>query len=189
MACGTGGKITRQTPMAGAAQPRYKPWPKQHQTNTMTQLPTSAALLLSLCAAGCATVTPTVDLHTARDQVMATERAFAQTMADRDHSAFTRFLSTDAVFFSGTTPLRGKQAVADHWARFYAGAAAPFSWEPKDVEVLDSGDLALSSGPVRDASGKLIATFTSIWRREAPATWRIVFDKGNPVCPCAEKTP
>jgi hypothetical protein len=57
------------------------------------------------------------------------------------------------------------------------------------VEVLDSGDLALSSGPVRDASGKLIATFTSIWRREAPATWRIVFDKGNPVCPCAEKTP
>lgn len=155
----------------------------------MSQLPTSAALILSLCAAGCATVTPTGALQTARDQVLATERAFAQTMADRDHAAFTRFLSTDAVFFSGPTPLRGKQSVADYWARFYTGAVAPFSWEPQDVEVLDSGDLALSSGPVRDASGKLIATFTSIWRREAPATWRIVFDKGNPVCQCGEKTP
>jgi ketosteroid isomerase-like protein len=155
----------------------------------MTSLPTSAALLLGLCAAGCASVTPPADLRSARDQVMATERAFAQTMAARDHAAFTRFLSADAVFFSGPTPLRGKQAVADYWARFYTGAAAPFSWEPKDVEVLDSGELALSSGPVHDASGKQIATFTSIWRREAPATWRIVFDKGNPVCQCAEKAP
>jgi len=155
----------------------------------MINLPISAAVLLSLCAAGCANVATTLDLRTARDQVMATERAFAQTMADRDHAAFTRFLSTDAVFFSGPTPLRGKQAVADHWARFYTGAVAPFSWEPKEVEVLDSGDLALSSGPVRDPSGKQIATFTSIWRREAPDTWRIVFDKGNPVCACAEKAP
>jgi hypothetical protein len=50
------------------------------------------------------------------------------------------------------------------------------------VEVLGSGTLALSTGPVRDPSGKLIGTFTSIWRQDAPGVWRIVFDKGNPVC-------
>ncbi|HPA52918.1 MAG TPA: DUF4440 domain-containing protein, partial [Thermoanaerobaculia bacterium] len=60
---------------------------------------------------------------------------------------------------------------------------APFSWEPALVEVLDSGTLALSTGPVRDPAGKETGTFTSIWRREGPGTWRIVFDKGNPVCP------
>lgn len=155
----------------------------------MNSLPPSAALLVSLCAGGCANIATMAEPGAVRAQVMATERAFAQTMADRDHAAFAGFLSTDAVFFSGPAPLRGKQAVADHWARFYIGPVAPFSWEPKDVEVLDSGDLALSSGPVRDASGRQIATFTSIWRREAPATWRIVFDKGNPVCQCAEKAP
>jgi len=117
-------------------------------------------------------------------EVAATERAFAKTMADRDHAAFTAFISDEAVFFSGpgAAPLRGKRVIAERWARFYEKPQAPFSWEPEQVEVLDSGRLALSSGPVRDPQGKLIARFTSIWRREAPGTWRIIFDKGSEVC-------
>ena len=35
---------------------------------------------------------------------------------------------------------------------------------------------------MRDPAGKTISTFSSIWRLEAPGTWRIVFDKGSPVC-------
>ena len=120
-------------------------------------------------------------------QVVAdTERAFARTMAERDHAAFVRFVSEEAVFFSGTKVLRGKQQVADGWKPYYQGPTAPFSWQPEQVEVLQSGALALSSGPVRDAQGKLIATFSSIWRQEAPGVWRIVFDKGNEVCDCAK---
>ena len=34
----------------------------------------------------------------------------------------------------------------------------------------------------------IVATFTSVWRLEAPGTWRIVFDKGNDVCDCAPKS-
>ena len=118
-------------------------------------------------------------------QVVAdTERAFARTMAERDHAAFVRFVSEEAVFFSGTKVLRGKQQVADGWKPYYQGPTAPFSWQPEQVEVLQSGALALSSGPVRDAQGKLIATFSSVWRLEAPGVWRIVFDKGNQVCDC-----
>ena len=45
---------------------------------------------------------------------------------------------------------------------------------------------ASSSGPVFDPSGKQIATFSSIWRLEAPGVWRIIFDKGNDVCDCAK---
>lgn len=115
-------------------------------------------------------------------QVAATERAFAKSMADRDHAAFARFLSTETVFFTSTPALRGSEAVAAWWKRFFETPQAPFSWEPETVEVLDSGTLALSSGPVRDPSGKIVSTFTSVWRLEAPGTWRIVFDKGNRVC-------
>jgi ketosteroid isomerase-like protein len=48
--------------------------------------------------------------------------------------------------------------------------------------VLGSGSLALTSGPVHDPEGKLIGTFTTIWRHEADGRWRVVFDKGCPVC-------
>jgi ketosteroid isomerase-like protein len=133
--------------------------------------------------AGCAAT----GVHSPEDlqrQVADTERAFAKTMADRDHAAFTSLVSEEAVFFSGEKPLRGRRAVSEAWAPLYAKPQAPFSWEPDQVQVLDSGTLALSTGPVRDAHGKLIARFTSIWRQEAPGVWRIVFDKGSPVCDC-----
>ena len=111
-------------------------------------------------------------------EVRAAERAFAKTMADRDHQAFTSFLADEAIFFGGATPLRGKAAVAAGWKRFYDAPEAPFSWDPETVEVLDSGTLALSSGPVKDPQGQVIGTFNSIWRREADGRWRVVFDKG-----------
>ncbi|HSN21938.1 MAG TPA: nuclear transport factor 2 family protein [Usitatibacter sp.] len=115
-------------------------------------------------------------------QVEATERAFAKTMADRDPEAFASFLAEEAIFFSGEEPLRGKRIVAERWARFFHGSEAPFSWEPDRVEVLDSGTLALSTGPVRNPRGRIVARFNSIWRRESPGVWRIVFDRGSPVC-------
>lgn len=124
-----------------------------------------------------------------RQQVEDTERAFAATMADRDHNAFTSFLSEETVFFSGEAPLRGKQQVADAWKPYFEGPDAPFSWEPQQVEVLDSGTLALSSGPVLDPDGKLIATFTSIWRLDASGNWRIIFDKGNRACDVPTREP
>lgn len=117
-----------------------------------------------------------------KKQVTETERAFAKTMADRDHVAFTSFLAEEAVFFSGPTPLRGRQQVADWWKRYYEEPDALFSWEPEKVEVLDSGTLALSSGPVWNADGKLTSEYTSIWRLEEPGKWRIIYDKGNKVC-------
>jgi ketosteroid isomerase-like protein len=118
-------------------------------------------------------------------QVRETERAFANTMADRDHAAFASFLADETVFFSGgKVELRGKKAVAGAWKRFYEGPAAPFSWEPEQVAVLESGGLGTSSGPVYDPQGKRVGTFNSIWRREAGGKWKIVFDKGCPPCDC-----
>jgi len=122
----------------------------------------------------------------AREEVRRTEAAFAKTMADRDYATFTSFLAEDAVFFGQQGVRRGKAAVSQAWRSFFQGTSAPFSWTPESVEVLDSGGLAFSSGPVFDPGGQLIGTFNSVWRREANGTWRIVFDKGCPRCECGQ---
>ncbi|MDX1556107.1 MAG: nuclear transport factor 2 family protein, partial [Xanthomonadales bacterium] len=97
--------------------------------------------------------------------VAETEKAFAATMANRDFEAFSQFLDEESVFFAGETPLRGKSEVQAAWKGFFEGPDAPFSWAPETVVVLESGKLALSSGPVMDPQGNRVATFQSIWRR------------------------
>lgn len=121
-------------------------------------------------------------------QVFVAESSFAATMTQRDSVAFARFIAADAVFFGEKAVLRGKAAVVGGWSRFFAGPDAPFSWRPEKVEVLDSGGLGLSTGPVHDPEGRQIGTFSSIWRRDSDGTWRVVFDKGCPVCDC-ERSP
>ncbi len=123
------------------------------------------------------------DPQSARDQVWAAELAFAKAMRGRDLEAFGDFIADEAFFFAGTAVLRGKTEVIEGWAQYFNGPEAPFAWEPDQVEVLESGSLALSTGPVRDPTGKVVARFNSIWRLESPNVWKVVFDKGSPVSP------
>jgi ketosteroid isomerase-like protein len=115
-----------------------------------------------------------------REQVKAAETAFAKSMADRDHAAFSSFLAEDTVFL-GRTTLRGKAAVAEAWKRFYAEKEAPFSWRPERVEVLDDGTLGLSTGPVFAPNGDRAGQYNSTWRRGKDGQWKIIFDNG---CDC-----
>lgn len=142
----------------------------------------ATVLLFAALSSGASMSQPAVPASAA-DQVLAAERAFARTMAQRDLAAFGSFVADEAIFFGGPVPLRGRQQVIDGWARHFEGPRAPFSWDPDQVEVLASGTLALSTGPVRNADGQVIARFNSIWRLEAPGVWRVVFDKGSPPGP------
>jgi ketosteroid isomerase-like protein len=117
----------------------------------------------------------------AHDEVAATERAFAKTMADRDFKGFAGFLSSEAIFFTGNAVEHGPGEIAATWKPYYAGPTPPFSWLPDNVQVLPSGKLALSTGPVY-VQGKEVGRFNSVWRLEGAHTWRIVFDKGEAVC-------
>ena len=122
----------------------------------------------------------------AEEAVRSIELAFAKTMADRDFDAFVSHLSRDAVFFDDRKIQHGAAEVSAAWKPLFSDAKAPFSWAPDHVEVLASGDLALTTGPVI-VNDQVVGRFNSIWRLEAPHTWRIVFDKGEPVCANATK--
>ncbi len=147
-------------------------------------------VLMAACTAllaACTTIKPKPSREEQIAQVTSTEMAFAKSMADRDFTAFMQLIADDAVFLNGGKPLRGKAEIGAYWRRFYSGTAAPFSWRPDLVEVLGSGSLAQSAGPVSDADGKLIARFYSTWRLEPDGNWRIVLDDGYDVCQCPAK--
>lgn len=131
---------------------------------------------------------PADGLEAASRQVDAVERSFAQTMAKRDLAGFASMIATDAVFRSDGGLLVGRDAVVAGWKGLFGDGPAPFSWEPDAVTVSQSGDTALSSGPVFDRNGRRVARFTSIWRRErdadGQARWRIIVDQGVPIDAC-----
>ncbi|HEY5808678.1 MAG TPA: nuclear transport factor 2 family protein [Povalibacter sp.] len=140
-------------------------------------------LVLSMCFAHVAAAETPAQLT---QQVRDAETAFAATMAQRDLDAFASYLAEDAVFFGREEALRGKAAVVAGWKPLYQGEKPPFSWRPESVEVLSTGTLAHSTGPVFDPNGKQVGSFNSVWRREADGRWRVVFDKGCHVCACAD---
>jgi ketosteroid isomerase-like protein len=112
-------------------------------------------------------------------QVMEAEGAFAATLKARDFERFGVYIADDAIFFGDRGVNRGKQAILAAWRPFFDGPNAPFSWQPETVEVLSSGNLALSTGPVFAPDGTRVGTFNSIWRREPDGRWLVVFDKGS----------
>jgi ketosteroid isomerase-like protein len=134
----------------------------------------AAALLLAFAAA-CSQSS----LEERRAEVYAAERAFARSMAERDFEAFGRHVAEDSVFFADE-PLRGRDAVLAAWKPLFDDAQAPFSWEPDQVEVRASGDLALSTGLVKNPSGEVTARFNTIWQRQSDGRWLVIFDKGGP---------
>lgn len=133
-------------------------------------------LMLGLCS--CSRVL-NVTNNSAALEVEAREVAFAKTFADRDFDAFLSFVSPEAVFFNGNEPLRGHEAISQAWAPLFEDETAPFSWQPDVIEVLESGRLALSSGPIRSTSGEILGRFNSIWRKDNDGQWRVIFDKGS----------
>jgi ketosteroid isomerase-like protein len=146
----------------------------------MTRATGFIGALLAFCLAS-ATAAEPVEALAAR--VRAREVAFAKTMADRDHAAFATFVAEEALFM-GRVVLRGRKAVAEGWKPYFEGPKAPFSWQPDRVEVVLSGTLAFSTGPVFDPAGKRTGTFNSTWRLEKDGEWRVVLDSGCPPCSC-----
>ena len=135
-----------------------------------------------LCAASAAVAAE--DLGKLAAEVRATETAFAKTLVDRDVKTFTRMIAPDVIWLADV-PLRGPAQVLTRWQKYFDAPQPPFSWSPDTVEVQEGGKLALSTGPVLNAAGQRVGTYTSIWRHEPDGQWRIIFDRGCPACDCA----
>ena len=96
-------------------------------------------------------------------------------------SSYKNCILPDTIWM-GQAALHGPEAVMAAWHGLLTAPKPPFSWAPDTVLVLPSGDLARTSGPVRDPQGQVTAHFQSVWRRKPAGGWEIVFDFGSEVC-------
>jgi len=129
------------------------------------------------------------DLADARETLREAETGFAKSAAEKNLDRFRSYIAEDAIFLGGSGAMRGRDAVVDGWSVFFAEDAVPIEWEPRDVEVQDSGKLGMTRGPywiirMNPDGGRerIQGTFTSVWRREEDGSWKVIFDGGSPPC-------
>jgi ketosteroid isomerase-like protein len=119
------------------------------------------------------------------EEVRCREIGFSRSVESQDRDLFSSFIDPDARFVSNKVDRR-PAAIAEAWAVFFSGDLPSIKWRPQIVEVLESGDLALSRGPYRiidkDEKGEIReawGTFNSVWRLNGDGEWLVVFDAGS----------
>ena len=118
-------------------------------------------------------------------EVRCREIGFSKSVETQDRDTFASFIDPDARFVGGKVD-RGREVITEAWAIFFTGDLPSIKWRPQIVEVLESGDLALSRGPYRiidkDENGDATeawGTYNSVWRLDADGEWLVVFDAGS----------
>jgi ketosteroid isomerase-like protein len=138
-----------------------------------------SAVLLLLAVIG------TPALGDPAQEVRCREIGFSKSVESQDRDGFASFIDPDARFV-GNKVDRSREAIAEAWAVFFTGDLPSIKWRPQFIEVLESGDLALSRGPYRiideNEQGEVTeawGTYNSVWRLNADGKWLIVFDAGS----------
>jgi ketosteroid isomerase-like protein len=119
------------------------------------------------------------------EDVRCREIGFSKSVENQDRERFASFIDPDARFV-GNKVDRSPEAITEAWAVFFTGELPSIKWRPQFVEVLESGDLALSRGPYRiidkNEQGETTeawGTYNSVWRLNSEGEWLIVFDAGS----------
>lgn len=136
----------------------------------------AALPLISVTAASAATI----DRQAALDAVVAAEKAFARTAAEKGtREAFLQYLADDSVVLA-PGPVPGKEA----WKGRPAGPSF-LSWYPVVADVSLAGDLGWDTGPwERRPKGKTDTNvqhgfFITLWRKQADGSFKAEFDGGG----------
>jgi ketosteroid isomerase-like protein len=155
----------------------------------MDVLNVSAASLVSvaLAVASIGAQTPAPNLQAAADQIVKSDAAFAQSVAEKDRTKFLSFIAEATTFNGGATnELHGRDAVMKAWGDFFAPDGPTLSWTPTKGEVIGAGDVGYTTGRSvfrqKDASGKVTerrGQYVTIWRKQPDGSWKVVFDTGS----------
>lgn len=137
-------------------------------------------LISSLLLASCK---QTVNIETARDEILQTEKAFEKIASEKGLAeAFYYFADKNAVIRRGNDSLIiGKENIRHYYDK-NANPNAKLSWTPDFIGVSDCGTLGYTYGKyafsIQDTSGKSIehtGIFQTVWKKQNKE-WRYVWD-------------
>lgn len=147
----------------------------------------ASAVGVALAVASPNAQAPSPTLRAAADQIVKSDAAFAQSVADKNREKFLSFIA-DATSFNGGTAneLRGRDAVMKAWEDFFAPDGPTLTWTPIKGEVIGAGDVGYTTGRSvyrqKDANGKVVerrGQYLTVWRKQGDGSWKVVFDTGS----------
>jgi uncharacterized protein (TIGR02246 family) len=111
---------------------------------------------------------------------------WSKTAAANDLDGTVSYYGDDASVLPPNSAIAtGKQAIRTAWTTLLVPGAS-VSWQPSNVEVSRSGDLAYSMGSyessMKDSRGKSVADhgkYVEVWKKQADGKWKTVVDIFN----------
>src|SRR5205823_2159477 len=127
------------------------------------------------------------DLNAAAAQIVKADTEFAKSVAERNRERFLSFIADVTTFSGGTAnELRGKDAVWNAWADFFAPGGPTLTWAPSKGEVIGAGEIGYTTGQAvlraPGPDGKITERHTqyiTVWKKQGDGSWKVVFDTGS----------
>lgn len=120
----------------------------------------------------------------AREQVLATEAAFEQMVAEKGLSEAFRYFAADSavILRENNRLIQGKEAIGQYY-KVQELTPAKVTWHPETVEVSDCGTMASTYGHFRweirlpDETVQVReGVFHTVWKRQKDGAWRYIWD-------------
>lgn len=142
---------------------------------------------VAACWASTAHAQP-VGAAAAREELLKTDREWAQAAAAKDVDRIVAYWTDDAVIYSpGEPPLQGKVAIRSYVDGSLKLPGFAITWTPKQAEVSKAGDLGYTTGTnaitVPAADGRtttMEGRYVTIWRKGKDGKWRCSVDSWSP---------
>jgi ketosteroid isomerase-like protein len=114
------------------------------------------------------------------------EGEFMKAAADKGSQGYMSYYADDAVEVpNGAALIRGKVEIAKGMG-FLDDKNNQLVWTPVGADISGSGDLGYTYGTFefhsKDKEGKAVVDYgkyTSIWKKQADGSWKVVLDMGN----------
>jgi ketosteroid isomerase-like protein len=127
--------------------------------------------------------TPTIDLESERDALMAVDKALFESHEDID--AFLSFVADGAHFMPFGAPLAQGDAIRTTWEGLISMPGFGLEWQATGAEVAASGDIGYTIGTFEltaEQDGTAMLTkgkYVTIWHKQADGSWKLQVDCFN----------
>ncbi len=121
-----------------------------------------------------------------REELMEADKAFDLATARQGLDGWMSFFADDAQLNTPSGPLRGRDALKNHYSRMFAQQDFSIRWKPYYAEASKDGTLGFTLGTAvitwTNPDGRAMkrdGRYITVWRKQPDGAWRAVTDMGN----------